>query len=246
MTDHRNDCPPVEELALIHELAKNDPRREHLSACPRCRARLATYQEFLSTPPVATAAQRSDALARLDAALEREIFGEGADAEEAERPRPGRVVRLDVRVLRAAIAVAALLILLAALDSVRDRTSLQKIVLRSEGGDARARGLVLATPQFAPDGALHLAWSVLEGADAYRVEILSAALDPLASFEAGGELSLALGPDRLQGILPGPGAYVWSVTALQNGDVLQRSLPGSFLLDLGELRDRDPAEESAP
>ncbi|MHC4946294.1 MAG: hypothetical protein ACYTG7_25045 [Planctomycetota bacterium] len=40
-------CFQADELGDLLDLTADDPRQKHLDACPRCRALLAEYKEFL-------------------------------------------------------------------------------------------------------------------------------------------------------------------------------------------------------
>ena len=68
-------CLRDEDLAAAAELPADSPARRQWSACPRCRARVAAFAEFLHPSIEAKGQPWDDADARLAAALESEIRG---------------------------------------------------------------------------------------------------------------------------------------------------------------------------
>jgi hypothetical protein len=80
-------CFQADELGDLLELTEDDSRQKHLDACPRCRALLAEYKEFLEPSGEelagAPGADLKDAEASLQAVMEREIKGVGGGEEGA-------------------------------------------------------------------------------------------------------------------------------------------------------------------
>jgi hypothetical protein len=73
------------------------------------------------------------------------------------------------------------------------------------------------------------------GADAYRVTFLDAELSEIATLDAP-EPWLRLDSDRVDTLLPRPGDFAVMVTALRDGDPLDRSAPRPFRLAPGPSR----------
>ncbi len=87
-------CIQIEDLARVAELPPDDPARLHLTDCPRCRARLAAFGDFISSESnmdqvdgvegiaagdvnkAIDPRDIQDANTRLTAVMNREIFGE--------------------------------------------------------------------------------------------------------------------------------------------------------------------------
>jgi hypothetical protein len=196
-------CYRPEELAEILDLDDSDPRRSHLGSCPRCRARLATYEEFRSAPPAVTGPQLDDALSRLGHSMDEEIWGEAAPRPKPRvvRSRPSWLSWPRFPILRPALVLAAVLLVVVIVDSVRQQPSERGIVLRTEktvGDDFE-----VDPPRLGTDGSLEVRWSPVTGADSYRVLFLSAKLEEIATVDAS-DNSLRLELERTRGLLPQP------------------------------------------
>lgn len=231
MTDK---CYSIEELAEIGALEADHPLRLHLETCARCRARFRTYVEFLEAPPAVTGRQREEAMERLGAALDREIRATAARRAHAvaERPRPRREWRpfLERFWQPAGALVAATLVIAVGLGLLKGERERDGIVLRSDQGSTARAALEPVPAEIRADGSVVLAWSRLAGATAHRIEILGPELDLLGTLEAGPDTVLVVPSRRLSRILPSPGAYAWTVTALDGGDVLERSRPATLTI----------------
>jgi hypothetical protein len=250
-------CPRIEELGEVLARPPEDPVRRHVAECPRCQARLTTYEEFLRGAGEHDEAQVAAAVDRLGDALEREILGAGAGAAPgaapiAQRGRGGKILHFRSPLVRGALAAAAAVLLFVALDGLRDRppddaTAPGELRLRSEEAGRPAESVTLAEPRRLPDGGVELSWESHPGAGTYVVRILDAGLDEVARLPAGADLSLRLADETLQGLLPGPGAYAWLVVALDGGDEVARSRTSSFRYGAGEgaggSADTDPGSD---
>lgn len=220
-------CPTVEVLADLAALPADDPRRRHVQDCPRCRARLLDYQDFLAGGAPVSAASLEDALDRLDAALR------DATADPGPAPALPRREALPLRpVWRATLALAAVLLLAVAvtplLRDALDRGGPRELRLR---GQTPTVALALQPARWTADGALVLGWSPVPGADAYTVHLLDAALNPLGARDAGAGTQLTLDAAALRALLPDGGDFmVWQVEALSGGDPLAMSPPESLVL----------------
>lgn len=213
-------CPPVDVLVDLLDLPADDRRRRHLDTCPRCRARLLDYEDFVAGGEPLSDSELAQALVRLDASL-REAAGD-----------PGPTPALPRREARAGLALAALLLLAVAvaplLRDAFDRGASGELRLRGQGAPS---ALELQPARWTADGALVLSWAPLSGADAYAVRLLGAGLNPLDTREVGAETSLTLDAEALRALLPEGGDYlVWQVEAFAGGDPLATSPPASLAL----------------
>ncbi|MCB9513646.1 MAG: hypothetical protein H6694_04950 [Candidatus Latescibacteria bacterium] len=91
-----DSCPTVEVLADLAALPADDPRRRHVQDCPRCRARLLDYQDFLAGGAPVSAASLEDALDRLDAAL-RDATADPGPAPRSRAAKRCRCARSGAR-----------------------------------------------------------------------------------------------------------------------------------------------------
>jgi len=230
-----NNCHPIEELAEIAELKADDPGRRHFDACPRCQARLETYEEFMRAEGECDPDQLDKAVDRLGAQLDHEIFGADSSTQEKHDPAEQNrsIIPFQSPYFRSALALAACLLLFFALDGIWDRTGQDSpepdnILLRSEGSGPLAGTVTLDEPHYLADGGIELKWQPHTDADTYLVKILNAQLDEVARLPAGTDTSLRIGNARLHELLPSPGSYAWVVFALSEGDEVARSQPSSF------------------
>ena len=259
MPEEPERCPAVETLAELAALPPGDPRRRHLDTCPRCQARLATYEEFLRAEPAGSGPRVDAALARLAANLEPDALGAaaggasfavGGAAAAGETPpvrggeaskgsgshdeqaadEPARGRLLRLpRPWRAALAAAAALLLLVGLDTIVPRRE-PPLVLRAPSPDA-PDALVLEPPRALAGGGLELSWRPHPEADAYAVLILAPDLTERARLPVSGEPRLRLDTAPLAELLAGRRTFAWKVVALGGGDELARSAIGTWRLD---------------
>jgi hypothetical protein len=229
-------CHAIRELPALGVLPAGDPRRAHLNACPRCRARLATYLEFVEAPPAVSGPQREEALARLGAALDREILGRArttARSFPAHRRRPwldGRAL-LGERGLPAGALAAAALLAVIGLTVLRVQERPPGVVLRAQHGRGGTELPETVAGHLEDDGSLLLRWRPVAGATAYRVELLDGELALLAAFEAGADTQRVIPADALRRAVHTAGSHAWTVTALVHGDVIARSRPAPLVID---------------
>lgn len=220
-------CPLPELLPELAELPATDPRRRHLDACPACQARLADYRDFMAGAAPCPPRELKPALAALDAGLRAAIAeSEGA----AARPRVRRL-SLEHPAARLGLALAAVLLLLVALNALPRGTREREIRLRvdEELLDA-GQGLRLRPARLLADGGLALAWEPVAGADAYSVRLLAPDLSLLAERSSGGATELRLEARELRALLAGARILVWQVQARAGGDPLVQSSPATFAL----------------
>jgi len=233
-------CPPAESLPDIALLPlgdeQEDSRRRHLERCPRCQARLADYRDFMAGTAPCPPRDLQAALATLDADLREAVAGEAvaAEATRPDRARP-RVRSLHPGfahpLARTAFALAALFLILVALDALPDRPQRREIRLRA-GEDRPAAGtaLGLEAPRPLSDGGLELSWRALPGADAYRLRLLAPDLGLLAERDCGSATWIRLTAAELAEARAAGAILVWQVEARAGGDPLAVSPPATFAL----------------
>lgn len=215
-------CFQAEELSELLDLEEADPRRRHLDECPRCRALLAEYRDFLKPPSEISGTNLDEAGSRLRGALKREIY-------EGEAASPVKRV-VESRTFRVLMALAATIcVILIAYSFKEDRPpESDGIVLREEPGAGRERKIELLPIQPLREGAVKLSWRAAEGADAFKVYFFSGELEELAVLGPQAESTIVLEPGEVPG-LPGSGTILlWCIKALKEGDEIASSPLGTF------------------
>jgi hypothetical protein len=241
-------CPPVETLPEIAILPldgeKVDPRRRHLEHCPRCQARLADYRDFMAGGTPCPPRELHAAMAALDATLRTAggrdaALGAAGDGAAGDRAAAHRAGDPRARVLhpvfghplaRVGFALAALFLLLVALDALPERPRQREIRLRAGEGRPSAAALVLEAPRLLADGSLELAWQALPGADDYRLRLLRPDLSLLAERPCGEATHVRLAGSEFAALRTAGGVLVWQVEAWAGGDPLAISPPATFPL----------------
>jgi hypothetical protein len=226
-------CLGDDELGELEGLPPDDRRSQHVEQCPRCRARLRSYREFMAEAgPPATAGER---LAReaVSAALEREIFGATASQNPMAPPSSLHRARrsfawlpeaLRPPVLRPALAVAA--VVLIGFGVVQVARQLGEggptgTVRGGAGGDGAA-AMSVARVVLA-DGRPALSWTRLPAAEDYEVLLIGADLTELGRVAVGADSLLVLEPGRLPAAAARESALVCRIVARRGGDEIGRS-----------------------
>jgi hypothetical protein len=186
-------CYSREQLADIATLAADDPRRAHLESCPRCRDRLAAYQEWLARGPQPGLASRFRALRNL--------------------PR-----------LRAALAVAAGLLLIAGLPAVISRHHEEAPPPQAQEQAPAEEDAVLAC-QAVPhaDGTIRFSWRPIAGAELYRLEFFDADLSELSHLATRSDSVLVLDPQMLPQDVDVSAIAFWRLGAVARSDMILQS-----------------------
>jgi hypothetical protein len=207
-------CVPIEKLA--QPAALDAAEREHVAACPRCASLRAEYEAFVAGD--AGGVTRSELAAAEDALgalVEREL--PVAAARRAIAAARARRPWWQGASARMALAAAGLLVVAGTFVALRDRPR-QAPLLRGAPATSLA---VVAEP-----GAkgLVLRWGARADADAYRVEIVSAELQPLATFGPVRAPSFTLARGAVAGAAPGAEAWC-RIVALHAGAPVGESEP---------------------
>jgi hypothetical protein len=209
-------CLAAEEIAEVLSLGAGHPRRRHLDECPRCRALVTAYHDFLEPAAVPEGARPAEAGTWLSEELARAI---GSSSPPA---RPARGQSLLQRVgdffaapaLRPVWAAAAVVVVAGVVLTTLQLRPEGEPVLRGE----RPAALALEPAQPGPAASLRLRWQPLEGADSYQVRVYSTGLEELARLEPVANPEMVLRREQLPpGIAPGA-TLLWRVAALRGGD----------------------------
>lgn len=226
MTEH---CYTWQELDQLLELAAEDPRRQHLSGCPLCRARLAAYRQFLAKEPLAPGSQQAEAEARLAAFIARTFRGEPG---VAVKTRPPLLTRLEPilrprRIMGPALAMAAVLALLVLLKPFPLGQRRWQGSLRSADSTASGGLSLLVGAKLDSEGIIIFQWHPWPQTGLYRVQIFTPELVEFAGFPAQSDTFLRV---PLVAIRETREPLFWRIQVLRDGDEIAHSAP--MALDL--------------
>jgi hypothetical protein len=214
-------CIDSEGIADVVELPADHPTRRHVEDCPRCRNLLRSYQKFVSAEPVAGAGI-ADAHHTLDALIASKVGKRSA----VTRPSSMRLAGVFRGFLRPAplVAAAAVCALVTVVVWQQSRGP-ESLRLRSQP-TSQTSGLPPADVR--PDGSIHLSWAAVPGADAYQVRIYGPNFTEIYRHPSVAETSVVIDRSSLPSDLPPQLDVLWRVYALQTGDVIGTSEPGSI------------------
>lgn len=230
--DRMDRCLDPEEMGRVAQSSSDDPCLAHMRDCPRCRARLIAYREFVEQSAAAPGSDSATAAVRLRRAFDLELMGPGS--REARRTATGSTKSrlrawFNNATLRPAWALGAALMLAVVFYAGHEwrHGSGPRHLLRGpapQSGFSAAHGRIDLLPLRAlPSGGVELRWRGVPGADAYDVRIIGPDLGDLARFASVRDTVLVLLPNHVPSDA-GPGAAAaWRVTALQGGRRLAES-----------------------
>jgi hypothetical protein len=226
-----NHCPEIEDLIASGPAAAN-LRRPHLDRCPRCRALLASYEEFLRGAPLPgmdAAAAASKMRASLEDAMRSEGLGRASGAPPAAERRnlllllKGLLHEPGLRPILITGATAVLVLVAAGVVTLRQRSGAEDEAL------LRGRAAGIQDP-FTPRVSLEegrdrmlFAWRPQAGADGYVLLFLRSDMSEAGRLDAGTDTSLGVTVRSLPGGIRSGEVLLWRVVALQDGDELDRS-----------------------
>ncbi len=219
-----DQCPTLEALIDIDQLPMGDPGRAHLDNCPRCLARLADYRDFIDGGAEVPAGELETAMSSLEAALAVEIHPDVKPFQAASRPLLTRPV------VRGALALAALLLVIVALNGLWQRPSTEKIRLRAPDTVADGNVIKLLPIVHSEAGGIELSWTAVPDADDYELLLMAPDLNVIATLKSEGRTNLSLDADRLEALLGDKRVLAWRVRALSGGDPISESTSSSCSL----------------
>ncbi len=230
MTDRADErCYELDDLESLLALDPDDPRRGHLERCPRCRARLLVYEEFIGDRSVPPGADTSDAAVRLRWAFDEERDRRIESGAPRRSPWAWLSARLRPRALRPAWALAAILIAAGALYAgleLRATREAPDLLRRQPAPGLSSRSparIELRVPSIGPGGAVTLRWHPFPQADSYRVHLMDADLADFARLGPVADTTLFLSPDAMPGGIHSGAVVGWEVAALRAGQEIARS-----------------------
>lgn len=243
-----SECPPLESFEDLLALDADDPRRLHLHACPRCRARAMAFRAFLDPGPLPDGARPQEARAhlsrviraeaertmeqRVERTMEPEVERTIKPAAEplVERPGDGRGIWGAVAAWfrpgwRPMIGLASVVVVVFLIARVAvDRQPGDAPVMR--GGES-AGEFESSLPRAAAtaDGALSIDWRALPGASRYAVAFYSLDMSEILQVGTVDSTKLTLPSSILQRLGPSGTVVFVRVLAFDRGDPIAQSAP---------------------
>ena len=215
-------CVDIERMGEVVDLPADHPLRQHVDACPRCRNVLRAYQKFVDAEPVEgysiEAARR-----KLDALIDTKVGERRPSVSRQSSEGFSGLLRAFMRPAPL-VAAAAVAIVIAALVWQQSRES-DGILLRDESASSSS---ALPSAEIRPDGSIRLTWAAVPGADAYQIRIYGPSFTEIYRHPNVLEPSAVIARSSLPADLPPQLDLMWRVFALQAGDVIGTSEPGSI------------------
>ena len=230
------ECYGIEELGELLAADAEDPRREHVRTCTRCRNLMESLREFQSPARKLPRTEVDRAEERMARALERAMSGETAPAGGG-RARTGQAARLTgIRMwfdwwrhpwarVAAGAAVGVLIAVFAGQLLEGPERPAPGVV---RGG--REHALAAQPPSALSQGGLHFAWRAQEGIEAYEVIFYDLHLVELARVDAGSAASLEMSATDLARVAPSGEQVLWQVVGLRSGAEHARSQPDALVI----------------
>jgi hypothetical protein len=223
-------CIRPEAFGDIETLPADHPVRAHLAKCPRCQAGWKAYRAFLED---ASSPARSSAEAAAEAALGAMVRTEFGLHEAKESVTRGSWLTnwrgwlsLRPRARWLILTPSATLVVVAIVMLATNRPSVPgEPAFRGSESSATLR---LDAPQALADGSLRLSWSAAAGADAYRIQVLDTALDPMLQVTVPGDTSAIVRPADLGDAVRSGARLLWRVTVLRDGEEIGGSSVGTL------------------
>lgn len=226
-------CLGDEELGELEGLPTDDPAMRHVEQCPRCRARLRSYREFMvEAGPPATARERA-ARQALSAALDHEILGIATSRDSAAAPSSVVPAWGPFRwllgapphpLLRPALAIASVALVAIGVAQIASQLggAHPTGIVRGGVSAGGATSVIVARAVLA-DGHPALSWTRLASTEEYQVLLFGAGLTEIGRINAGAESLLVLEPGRLPVSALRESALVCRIVARRGGDEIGRS-----------------------
>ena len=214
-------CIDVKRIGELVDLPADHPERRHADSCPRCRSLVESYLAFMQAEAVAGSGvekARTSFDVRIREGSEKWIPAETRSSSLVREPWWRGLWKSAPVLAGVAVAIAAVF--------VWTSRAPEEGVLRDDGRGAQAFSLQAA--EVASDGALHLAWTPMTGADAYQVRIYGPDLSEVYRTANVAETSAVIDRSALPADLPTALDLTWRVYALRQGDVVEISAPGSI------------------
>ena len=214
----QTECIDGERIAEVIDLPAHHPLRRHVEDCPRCRNLLRSYQKFVLAEPVAGFASDA-ALRTLDALIASKVGGRSVPRQPTSRFSLRGFLRPVPLLAAGAVCV------LVAVAVWRQSQGPDDILLRDESASPAA---ALAPAEVGTDGSIHLSWAAVSGADTYQVRIYGPNFNEIYRHPDVAATSVVIDRSSLPSDLPPQLDLLWRVYALQGGDVIETSDPGSI------------------
>jgi hypothetical protein len=220
-------CIDLERLGQVMELPDEHPDRLHAKTCPRCWSLLESCQQFLQAERVPGSGIEGvrgalDAHIREDAARWTPRGMPPATAPAAPTVPAATWWRFLLRPVPMAVTGALVIAAGALWRSLTPEPS----AIRQDSTISEA--FVVHPAEISADGAIHLAWNPVDGADHYQVRIYGPDLSEVYRSPNVPETSLTVNRSILPAALPATLDLTWRVFAIVHSDVVGSSGPASI------------------
>ncbi len=229
----RQPCISPDDLGRVLGLPSDSPERLHLEACPRCRALLLTYREFLEERSVPPGADPERAGGRLRAAFRAAAGSPDAPPSPSWAPSAaprwyrlrefGRQLRRPLVVGPAAAVLLIAIGLYAGSDRLRRESGPDSLrgAETSRGGDLAPVPLLGVTSR--EPGGVVVAWRAVPDATSYEVVVMGDNLADLARISVPGDTSCVIRGADLRPSPPSGALLGWQVFAFRDAAPVARS-----------------------
>lgn len=220
-------CIAVERLGQVMQLPDDHPDRLHTKTCPRCGSLLESYRQFLQAEPVP-----GSGIERVRGALDAHIREEAIHWMPRGVPLAAAPTAPTVpgapwwRFLLRPVPMAMTAALVIAAGALWRSLTPEPTAIRQDSTISEA--LVVHPAEVSADGAIHLAWNPVGGADHYQVRIYGPDLSEIYRSPHVPGTSLTVNRSDLPAALPATLDLTWRVYAMVRGDVVGNSGPASI------------------
>lgn len=227
----RERCFSPDEIGEIAALAPGSPERIHVESCPRCRALMLTYLEFLQDRSAPDGADLGDAETRLRAAYREVSLLKDAPGARFPGATLAGMIRHRSRGARwawvFAPAAAAVLLVLGidtGLDILRKHSGADE--LRSPTiphGATTPSTIELLEPRARGEDGLELRWRAAAGASSYEIVLFGEDLRDLARLGPFPDTTCVIRLLDLPDEMPPDAVIGWQVVGYDGSDPISHS-----------------------
>lgn len=223
-----SSCVQPHEVDQILSEGERGPRATHVADCPRCRALVAQYKQFVSEmSTLPDGANLAEARERMHQTLQSELDRViGPTPTATAKPDLGWFSRLMATPIgRYGFVTAGVAVAFAVLMLSSDRWNLGQDPgqLRGTGGSEDPFTISNVKLSQIPSGGWNLDWQTVDGVDQYRIEIFSSDLTKLTELPAVDSPPIHIGADLFGDSAAKDAIYFYQIVGLHKGDPSARS-----------------------
>ncbi len=224
----KQGCYSSGDLPAILRLPPEAAERVHLETCPRCRALLLSYEEFMLDSSLPEGANLQDAEAKLHAALRESMARASGRPARSSSTMPAGWIRIFTRTIgRPSVLIpagATILVAVGLFSGVLDlpsRTGPDRLrgSSTSNGAETPVAIRPLEPQVYAEDG-IELRWRAAPEASSYQIVVFGADLHDLAHYGPFADTTVVIRRTDLHP-QPEPKTVIgWQVFGLRDGSTV--------------------------